>query len=1414
MADIRTYEYKLYLGVNIEDPKDDRDALIISKDASEVSITDHESESYNISLNGLKFNRKIYEPGLIEAEVSITIKSGSALPPIKEVSKLLLKRLVNLTYQSSDSQSETVIAENYYVYQLLPQFIRNAGKPSLFVKLVIYSLDKLMTLDKYSKAYVGKKLGEDILLPESRTFAFENRLLLRVVKQNLQHLAYTITSEDKKDVVESEMIQPYLIQYNESFYDFMVRTTNRCGELLYFEDGKLNLGVKEPENKQNLQTISDYQSITLANYASNPFNVEPYYRDSVKDTNENNNAMIDVLNFESVDKGNNGYPTDTLPSKFEHVYNAEEPTDEYIFPIESDKWSTLKYEMGFGIKSGDVPKNGVSAVLFSIISNELKNTQTSYAANILNLMSAITKQWTKSLLKSGMEISPVNKESNDKHINSQKINYSKEQISGTRFVGFGNVDSNNWINLKFYKDIRKAQIEQQKKIVCIDMGSAYMPLKIGEKIRVDGLSETYVIIQVQMRSETSWIHNYRQYGLNEDANDVSVGAQSQIIYAIPVVTKGHIEKVYPPISAHTYREAGPQTAYVIDNNDPKYQGRVRILYPWQTQSAMKLLTLNEAKIGQLGADAKVKELQKKRLELCRLKTILTDERDAINDYAKLPDDKAREEWIAQKEQELEQAKKTVKDLTLPKNAEKVLPKEKYEDLILRQPEKEAAEKKCEWLTALLTRIKEDKDSTPAQIVKKIDQEVEAKNQELASNSTALDAAKADLKIQIKVVGDKFKEVTEELIMKASPWVRVATPAATTGGGTYFKPQKGDEVLVNYDSNNVERPYVVGSLFSKNVPTPEQANNISNVSSGLLKKASTYIVSPNGHHIAFSDPGDGEKLIGGAAGGGITKILESYGYTFEGVKDMTGGIHIGDRYGLYELSLSSHDRKIKVSSPFGDINIDAFTGISINAPNGDIKIAGKNVEISAGNNLTIHSGKNIQPPFLTHPDKTGIVGNIAGMIVTDAASSAANFFMGGFGVDLKLTRQLTEVLLRPIEGTLLIKSHRYMKLEAGMGTTAAIPANRYTTTQKRNEVAVNEIEFMSKMVACIKYINNTMDGFIDQYKTKWATLATQKTAYATKMTSLLKDEEAENVPTIVKSVLKKGMDANVDEAWPNNVVTDELFNNKIREGEVNVNGVVLNGQAKVDALVTDGNNLAKGVYELHKHMKKVFEHLFDTPIVEGADQKMKELIKSTFESKRENMFNLWKNQYISGGNVTDDFLRGDMQHISDAFIGASKKFKRAFAAVFITKVAHEPGYQMENLGDGAGNVVSNFIRNPLDSAAKGKFLHVHYEESDVKEDRLDSDFQWHHFLANMRKPQNVVGRRIYDVLVGTINDALQVDEFANIKDRHVWADRGRGTILMSDTIGETRAFDSGAFTPDMKASTGSWDALIKALKGIK
>jgi len=41
-----------------------------------------------------------------------------------------------------------------------------------------------------------------------------------------------------------------------------------------------------------------------------------------------------------------------------------------------------------------------------------------------------------------------------------------------------------------------------------------------------------------------------------------------------------------------------------------------------------------------------------------------------------------------------------------------------------------------------------------------------------------------------------------------------------------------------------------------------------------------------------------------------------------------------------------------------VNLNAFQGISIEAPNGDIEIKGKNVSIEASNRLSLSSGENI------------------------------------------------------------------------------------------------------------------------------------------------------------------------------------------------------------------------------------------------------------------------------------------------------------------------------------------------------------------------------------------------------------------------------------------------------------------------
>ena len=76
----------------------------------------------------------------------------------------------------------------------------------------------------------------------------------------------------------------------------------------------------------------------------------------------------------------------------------------------------------------------------------------------------------------------------------------------------------------------------------------------------------------------------------------------------------------------------------------------------------------------------------------------------------------------------------------------------------------------------------------------------------------------------------------------------------------------------------------------------------------------------------------------------------------------GGIEFTDEHGLYSISMSSDKRAISIDSPLGKVNISAFTGITISAPNGNVRIEGKNIDIVAGNNLSISSGNNIASPF--------------------------------------------------------------------------------------------------------------------------------------------------------------------------------------------------------------------------------------------------------------------------------------------------------------------------------------------------------------------------------------------------------------------------------------------------------------------
>ena len=121
-----------------------------------------------------------------------------------------------------------------------------------------------------------------------------------------------------------------------------------------------------------------------------------------------------------------------------------------------------------------------------------------------------------------------------------------------------------------------------------------------------------------------------------------------------------------------------------------------------------------------------------------------------------------------------------------------------------------------------------------------------------------------------------------------------------------------------------------------------------------------------------------------------------------------------------------------------MKINAFTGITISAPNGDVKIKGKNVSIEAGGNLTLTSGKNIKQRWYMDGEDADAV-TLASTITKTVTSKAASLLVNI--TDLSLIRHIIEVIFKPVEGKLQITAGRYLMMEAG-GKKAGYPIEAY------------------------------------------------------------------------------------------------------------------------------------------------------------------------------------------------------------------------------------------------------------------------------------------------------------------------------------------------------------------------------------
>ena len=321
------------------------------------------------------------------------------------------------------------------------------------------------------------------------------------------------------------------------------------------------------------------------------------------------------------------------------------------------------------------------------------------------------------------------------------------------------------------------------------------------------------------------------------------------------------------------------------------------------------------------------------------------------------------------------------------------------------------------------------------------------------------------------------------VSDATPWLLYASPSGPHEAGVHARHYLAEKVLINYINNNIERPYVVGSV-NTNIPF------------GLtINQGAAILQAPNGEYIKVHEGrGQGATAFLSGIQPGLNFVRGMFNWKDwfgddEMSKRFEGGVELGDRYGIWSIRGSTDGRSVAIASNWGNVIVSAFTGIHLSAPNGDITISGKNVNIEAGNNLTLTSGTNIRNKFVSLSSYYD--GKFSFESITKDISSAVANQVLSYGLrmlDLSILRSLIEVFWRPQEGCLTIKSNRYLKLSAG-GATAGYPNAAYKNQMaQKNKVrgaiaksdALNE-DKANKTVEALGKVEHVVNKMIAKYK---------------------------------------------------------------------------------------------------------------------------------------------------------------------------------------------------------------------------------------------------------------------------------------------------------------------------------------------
>jgi type VI secretion system secreted protein VgrG len=197
----------------------------------------------------------------------------------------------------------------------------------------------------------------------------------------------------------------------------------------------------------------------------------------------------------------------------------------------------------------------------------------------------------------------------------------------------------------------------------------------------------------------------------------------------------------------------------------------------------------------------------------------------------------------------------------------------------------------------------------------------------------------------------------------SPWIRQVSSHAGSENGLYFIPEVGDEVLVDFESGDAEKPFILGSLFNgKGKPSDSWK------SSGNDFKA---IRTRSGNTIELIDKKGSEEII----------VYQE--------NDKKAAHHISMKAGsVPELNIFSKGKlileakSIEIKSSQGAIEITSSDKVAIKSGT-DTNVDAMNVNVKASMNVKNEAGMNLENKAgMNLENKAGMEAKLSGGVMVE------------------------------------------------------------------------------------------------------------------------------------------------------------------------------------------------------------------------------------------------------------------------------------------------------------------------------------------------------------------------------------------------------------------------------------------------